>query len=291
MKINKYEILNIEYVDSALIEELTTYKTQGSVNGVFYPKTEKELILVYNFLLENNLPFKVIGNGSNLLISPKANIFIISTKKMRQLVKFEDNMAFFSASVPLSKAYSLSLKNHLTGFERLAGIPATIGGAVKNNASAFGKSIFDMLESIRIFKDGKAKLIKKLDIDFSHHKTNLSDALILSANFKLEQESSCKIMQEFVFYQKIRNEKHPKGFSCGSVFKNPPSLSAGMLIEQCGLKGKKYGDAEISQKHANFIINHGGSTFEDIVFLINLCKATVYENFKINLEPEVEIIN
>lgn len=290
MKLNKNDILKVEYIENVPIAEITSYKTEGQINGIFYPKTEKEIITSYNFLKENNLPFLIVGNGSNLLISPKTNIFVLSTKKLRQTAKINEKFAVFSASLTLSKAYTQCLKNCLEGFERLAGIPATIGGAIKNNASSFGASIFDNLESVRVFQKGKIKTLKKQDIEYSYHTTNLSDTLILSAKFKLNKESPCKITQEFVYYQKLRNEKQPKGFCCGSVFRNPPLLSAGVLIEQCNLKGKCFGDAEISNKHGNFIINKGFASFDDVVSLINLCKSTVREKFSIELQTEVEII-
>lgn len=290
MKIDKHEILKVEFQEDAKIKDLTTYKTDGCIKGLFLPKTDRELIVAYNFLKENNLPFVIIGNGSNLLISPKANIFAITTKKVRQRCKLNDNEAIFSASVPLAKAYAFCMQNGLKGFEELAGIPATIGGAVKNNASAFGRSIFEYLESVKVFDNGKTKELKKADIIYSYHKTNLDKKLILSAKFKLKSENPCKITQDFVFYQQLRTNRQPKGFCCGSVFKNPFMMSAGKLIEDAGLKGFTKGDAIISTKHGNFIINQGNATFEDVKYLIDYCQFEIEERFDIKLLPEVEII-
>ena len=290
MKLNRNEILNVEYKENVEISQLTTIKTKGYVKGVFYPKTERELITTYMVLQDNNINFIVVGNGSNLLISPKADIVVISTRKLKQSADFSENEACFSSSVTLAKAYNLSYKIGLSGFEALAGIPATIGGAVKNNASAFGHSIFDILEIVRIFKNGKICELKKQDIFYSYHSTNLNGTLILSAKFRLSPEKTCKITQDFVEYQKIRTMHQPKGFSCGSVFKNPPNFSAGYLIEECGLKGKACGGARISDKHANFIITDGNASYKDVVKLIDLCKKRVKTKYEINLETEAEII-
>ena len=290
MKIDKHDILKVEFIENTPIREITTYKTEGSIKGLFLPKTQKELIVAYSFLKENNFPFMVVGNGSNLLISPKSNIFAISTKKLRQNIQLNDNQATFSTSVPLAKAYSFLAKNGLKGFEEIAGIPATIGGAIKNNASAFGRSIFEFLESVKVFDKGQIKNLMKNDIAYSYHSTNLGDKLILSATFKLKNEKPCQITQDFVFYQQLRASRQPKGLSCGSVFRNPFLMSAGKLIEDCGLKGKSVGHAQISTKHANFIINHGDASFNDIKALIELCQNEVSERFDIDLSTEVEII-
>jgi len=290
MKINKNDILKIDFKENVSITELSTYKTLGTVKGVFYPKTEKELITTYDFLLSNNLPFKILGNGSNLLISPKSKNLFISTKKLKQKYNFCNNYATFSSSIPLAKAYNISLSHSLKGFEALAGIPATIGGAIKNNAGAFGQSIFDNLENIKFFKDGNIRFIKTSDIVYSYHSTNLKNLLILSAKFKLQHENKCKITQDFISFQKKRYSSQPKELSCGSVFQNPNNFYAGKLIEDCNLKGLSKGNAQISDKHANFIINNGNASFEDILFLINLCKEKVYQNFNIKLEEEIEII-
>ena len=287
---NNKELLNISFISNEKISNICTYKTEGFVKGVFYPQDEKQLIFIYDYLSKLNLPFKVIGNGSNLLIKENCDYLFICTKKMQDKIKIIDNIAYISSSTTLAKAFNYCCKKCLAGFERLAGIPASIGGAIKMNASAFDNSILDIVENIKIFKDGKIKRLKKDDIIYSHHKTNLNDCLILSAKFKLKQEKPCKILNEFGKYAKLRVEKQPKGFSCGSVFRNPENQSAGKLIEESGLKGKKLGGAVVSEKHGNFIINTENAKFEDVKGLILMCQAEVYKIHNIKLETEVEII-
>ena len=287
---NKKEILNIPFITNEKISNITTYKTEGYVKGVFYPQDEKQLILIYNFLTDLGLPFKVIGNGSNLLIKDNCGFLFICTKKMKNKIKIINNEVYLSSSVNLAKAFNSCYKKGLSGFERLAGIPATIGGALKMNASAFGSAIMDIVDKIKVIQNGKEKYIKKEDIIYSHHKSNLNDCLIISAKFKLKEANSCEILNEFGKFAKKRGEKQPKGFSCGSVFRNPENQSAGKLIEDCQLKGLKQNDAQISEKHGNFIVNLKNACFEDIKSLIEICEKEVKKQHNINLEREVEII-
>ncbi len=287
---NNQNILKIKYIENEEIKNLTTYKTIGTISGAFYPQTEEELKITYNFLILNKLPFVIIGNGSNLLIKDKAKVFALVTKNMKQANKIAKNNAYLSSSCPLSKAYAMTMAHSLSGFEGLAGIPATVGGAIKMNASAFNQSIFEHLEYVKVLKAGNILKLNKNEIIHSHHYTNLNDCLILSAKFKLEERNKNSIKKDFITNMQKRACKQPKGFSCGSVFKNPPNAYAGQLIEICGLKGMSHGDAEISSAHANFILNKGSASFEDVKFLIELCQSKVYQKFGIKLEKEVEII-
>lgn len=287
---NKKIILNTEFVENEQIANLTTIKTEGTIPGAFYPKNEKELKNIYIFLKENKLPFLIAGNGSNLLINDKAKIYVVTTKRMKQHIKIKKNSLYISASVPMAKAYQFALKHNLSGFEQLTGIPATIGGAIKMNASSFNRSIFDYLEYVNIFTNGRVIKLKKENIEYSYHNTNISNCIILSAKFNLKKNKSYQIKNTFSNCMIKRRQSQPKGFCCGSVFKNPPHAFAGKLIEECELKGLEYGGAEISTIHGNFIINKNNASFSDIKNLINICKNKVKDRFGIDLECEVEII-
>ncbi len=287
---DKNIILKTEYKENEEIKNLTTYKTEGHINGAFYPKTESEFKNIYLFLKENKLPFIIIGNGSNLLISPNTNIFAISTKKLKQTIMFKNNNMYISSSVTLSQAYLEAFKRGYSGFEALAGIPATIGGAIKTNASAFGNSIFDILEYIKIFSNGKTLKLKKENIQHAYHSTNINNCIILSAKFNLNKKSKYQIKKDFSQFMINRSLRQPKGLCCGSIFRNPPYNFAGKLIEACGLKGHNQNDAQISPVHANFIINKGNASYYDIKSLIELSQLQVKKKFGIDLECEVEII-
>lgn len=281
----------IEFVKDEEIKNITTYKTLGKVKGVFYPKTQKELTFIYKYLKNSKTPFKVIGNGSNLLISDKSEKVFISTKKMKNDCKIKDGFLYVGAGCPLALVHRYIASRGYGGFEALATIPASIGGALKMNASAFGHSIFDNLEYIKILSNERLIKLSKDKITYSHHSTNLNNILIISAKFKLKPEKYCEINRNFTNYLLKRIKNQPKGLCCGSVFKNPQTSFAGKLIEECGLKGLEYNDAQISPVHANFIINIGQASFDDIMQLIKLCQEKVYQNSKIKLETEVEIID
>lgn len=287
---NYKQILDIPFVSNEKIANICTYKTKGNVKGVFYPKNEKQLIAIYNYLNYLGFPFKIIGNGSNLLIKNNCDFLFICTKKMNNHLLIKNDNVYLPCCVNLSKAFHECAKKGLSGFEKLAGIPATIGGALKMNASAFGDCIYDLVDKIKVVQNGKIKFLKREDVIYAYHTTSLKDCLIISAKFKLKQENYCTILNEYGKYMKKRGEKHPKGFSCGSVFRNPQNQSAGALIEQCGLKGLQCGDGEISQKHGNFIINKNNAEFNHIKHLILAAQDAVKEKFDIDLEREVEII-
>lgn len=281
----------IEYEDKVNIKNLSSIKISGFAKGIFYPKNEKELIEVYSFLKENNLKFIILGNGTNTLFSNKINnYYIISMKKLQKFVKKRKNSYIFSSSCNLSYIFQYCLKNDLSGFEKLATVPGLLGGAVKMNASCFGQCISDNLVSIKVLKDEKIKTLKKKQIKFEYRKTNLDDCVILSATFFLGKKDKQELLRDYGFICSLRKEKQPKGISLGSTFKNPPFLSAGYLIEQCGLKGLRQNDAFISEKHANFIINKENASFDDVFYLISMAKTKVKEKFDIDLKTEIEVL-
>lgn len=284
-------IFDIDYSKDIDAKNITTMKVSARLKGVFYPKNQSELIFLYNYLKINKIPFKILGNGSNVIFSKKAeNLTILSTKKIKPKIYKRENFLYANSSASLSQIYRFCLQNNLSGFESLAGIPATLGGALYMNASAFGHQIFDNLVSVKVLKNGRVVSIKKDKINFTYRNGGLSDCLILSAKFLLKPQDKCQIQNDFVKYMLLRGEKQPKGNCAGSIFKNPAYVSAGYLIDQCGLKGFEMNGAKFSNLHANFIINNGEASFADIQYLINLAYTKVYKKFKIKLEKEVELI-
>ena len=281
---------HIEFETNCPIKNLTTYKTQGVLPLVIYPKTIKACKEVLPLLERLNLSYFIIGNGSNLLINPQTHKACISLKKMRCFMKIADNILTISAATPLSQAIPLCKNNGLSGIEKIATIPASVGGIIKNNASFMGEEAFSHLSTITMLIDGKVKTLKKEQCQYSYRQTHLPQGIILSAAFSLSPSSPEQVEKNYRTALDYRNTIQPKGFSCGCVFKNPQNQSAGELIEKCGLKGKAKGDAIISPKHANFIINRGNATFEDVLYLIEYCKEEVKKKFDITLEEEVEII-
>lgn len=282
---------SIYFVTNENTRTLSLYGTEGKVKGVFYPKNERELINVYNYLKINNMPFKIVGNGSNLLFSPKSeDIVVLSTKLMDKKINFKGDKVYFSSAVSMPMLYRRCYEKALGGLEEFSCIPGTMGGLIKMNAGAYGKSIFDILDKIRVLQNGKVKTLNKTQVEFGYHQTNLGDSLILGGSILLTKTSKCEIIKKHTAMVNDRLLHQPSGRCCGSVFKNPPEKSAGWLIEQCGLKGISKNGAIISNKHANFIINSNNASFQDIYDLILLCEDCVYQKFNIKLEREVEII-
>lgn len=282
---------SVKFVPDESTLSLSFYGTQGKVKGAFYPKNEKELILVYNYLKINEMPFKVVGNGSNLLFSPKSEeIYVISLKKMQKKIIFKGEKVYFSSSFSMPVLARMCYEKSLSGLEELSSIPATMGGLIKMNAGAFGKSIFDIIDKIKILKNGKVKTITKKDVKIGYHESSFTDELILGGSIKLKKTSKCEILKKQAILTNKRLLSQPTGKCCGCIFKNPPNISAGKLIELCALKGISKNGAIISEKHANFILNYNNATFDDIFDLIKLCENCVFDKFKIKLKREIEII-
>lgn len=282
---------NICFVKNESTKGLSLYGCEGVVKGAFYPKNEGELALVYNYLKINNLPFKIVGNGSNVLFSPKSSDFyIISMKLMNKKIIFRHEKVYFSSAVSMPSLAHLCYQKSLGGLEELSSIPGTMGGIIKMNAGAFGKCIFDILDKVKVLRKGRIKYLKKSEIAYGYRHTSLDDELILGGTICMTKMHKCDILKRQNEFLGRRLSSQPTGRCCGSVFKNPPNESAGKLIELCNLKGVSKNGATISTKHANFIINKGNATFEDIYFLIELCEKVVYEKFKIKLVREVEIV-
>lgn len=279
------------------LASITSVKIGGNCLGILMPSSNEEFEQILTKLRKKNLPFKVIGNGTNLLFSDDFHpFFVISTRKIARKMSKRDNHVKFSSSTTLFEAYQFCMKNGLSGFEKLASIPGNIGGAIASGASCYCSSIFDNLENLTIFENGKIKTINKNKIENGYHcstflKNSLYDpTIILSANFKLIKDEPCKIQKVYLDVCSKRRSNQPFGKSYGCTFKNSANQSAGALIDKCGLKGLKCGGAKISEKHANFIINENNAKFEDFDFLINLAQKKVKENFGIELEKDVEII-
>lgn len=290
IKIIMESILNeIEFLSNPSIKNMSSIKIDGYVKGIFYPKNQQELIKIYDFLIKNEVKFKIIGNGSNILFSPNAqNLFLISSSKLPCALKVKEEQLSCSAGCKLSQAFSYATKHSLGGLEMLAQIPASVGGAIYMNAGAFGRSILDVISQIKVYQNGVVKYLKPQQIQ-SGYRNGIKDCLILGCTFQLCKDSSCDIFSRYSSYSISRGQKQPKGLSLGCTFKNPSSYSAGYLIEQCGLKGTKIGGAIISPKHANFIINEGNATYSDVMALIELCEKEVKRKFGIELEKEIEI--
>jgi UDP-N-acetylmuramate dehydrogenase len=255
----------------------------------------------------------ILGGGSNLLVSDRGFnglVIKIQSSKFQVQSSKEDIKFICDAGVPLSKLVSESIKYGVTGLEWAVGIPGTVGGAIYGNAGwpSNKKNISSIVESVEILKATSRKLqvisYTNKDCQFGYRESVFKknkNLIILNAILKLKKGNKKDIKKEIVDIIKKRGKKIPVGFSAGSVFKNPTPeqclvrgkfrpLLAGALIEKCGLKGKKIGNAKISEKHANFIINLGNAKAKDVKSLINLAKKEVKNKFHIELREEIQYL-
>ena len=273
----------------------TSYGIGGPVLAYIRPNDKSELIKIIKLMNKNSHKVYYLGSGSNLLVNDKnINAFVITTARAIKDIKIENNTIFADSGVMLGKLVKEAMKHKLTGLESLAGVPGTLGGALKMNAGAWGSEISNYLISVEVIgSDGIIKMLKPPDLKFGYRKSSFSsEEFILSAQFKLKASSEEDIKRIKTKASEGRIKTQPLKYrSAGSVFKNPRSdLAAGFLIEKAGLKGTKYGDAEISTHHANFFINHGNAKAKEIAYLISLSRKTVYEKYGIMLDLELMTI-
>ena len=277
----------------------TTFRIGGPAKYFFSAKNKENLIKAIETAKQLELPFFVLGGGSNVLFLDKGYnglVVKVESSELEFKAKKQSVEVYCESGVSLSLLVSKSAENGLTGLEWAVGIPGTIGGAIRGNAGAFGVSIGDMVKKVEAV-DIKSREITVFDREescFSYRSSLFKEnrnLVVLSVWLKLKKENREKIEERIKKYLDYRKESQPlKFFSAGSIFKNPSKFSAGELIEKCGLKGIKIGRARISEKHANFIINLGGAKAEDVIKLIEIVKQEVKNKFKIQLEEEIEIV-
>ncbi len=273
----------------------TSYGIGGEVIAYITPHDINDLIKIIKVIDENNLKFYFVGSGSNLLVNDKKiNAIVITPAKALKSLTIKDNTINAESGVMLGRMVKEAIKHNLTGLESLVGVPGTLGGALMMNAGAWGSEISNYLKSVKVIKtSGEIKKLHPEDIDFKYrHSSFKSSEFILSAEFRLGKATKVEIQQKKLIASKGRISSQPLKFrSAGSVFKNPHNkLAAGLLIDKSGLKGMRFGGAEISSHHANFFINHGNAKAIDVANLIKLSRKTVYEKFGIMLELEIKTI-
>ena len=275
------------------ISGYTTFGIGGKCSALLLPRNKKELVLSINACKLLKKKFQVIGNGSNILASSKdtRRVFIVTTNMEKDIV-LHQNSVIVPSGMMIGEFILWCKDKGLSGLEGLFGIPATVGGAVMMNASAFGVAVFDVLESIEVYDDGKIKIINKEQIDFGHHTTSLlkSSVIILSVEFQLKRLAPSVIFSKVKEVIKKRQASQPKGKCAGCVFRAADGIPAGKIIDDAGLKGLRVGGAVVSDKHANFIINDGYATDQDVKQLIDQIQFELYTKQGITFEREIEYI-
>lgn len=276
------------------LHQYTFTKTGGKADFFVMPKNYQEVQAVYTYAINNHLPLTIVGNGSNMIIKDGGIRGIVMTLIHIASMELDGTKLIVQSGAAIIQASRYALQNSLTGLEFACGIPGSVGGALYMNAGAYGGEVSDVLqEAVVITRSGELQILKKDELELGYRSSRISKEklLVLEATFLLrkgEYEDIKSKMDELTFQ---RESKQPLEFpSCGSVFKRPPGHFAGKLIQDSGLQGKQIGGAQVSTKHAGFIVNVGSATATDYLELIKFVQATVKSKFDVELETEVKII-
>lgn len=276
------------------LSRYTYTKTGGPADILVFPKTEKEVIELVSWIKEHDLPLIVLGNASNLIVKDGGirGVVMILTE-MKQINVEKERLIVQSGAKLIDTSYR-ALEEGLTGLEFACGIPGSVGGAVFMNAGAYEGEISEVLESALVISEaGDVQRLSNEELNFSYRYSAVQEAggIILEAVFQLKKgkkEAIQKRMEELTF---LRESKQPLEYpSCGSVFKRPTGYFTGKLIQEAGLQGKIWGGAQISEKHAGFIVNINEATATDYIELIGHIQEVILKNAGVELETEVRII-
>lgn len=299
MKEAKQKLIALLGKDSVLSGESmaqhTTFKTGGPADLFLLPHTAQEVADAIYILQEHQIPYLVIGNGSNLLVRDGGiRGAVIQLSAHMQQVEVKDDMLYVQCGALLSAAAAKAAQASLTGLEFAAGIPGTFGGAVVMNAGAYGGEIKDVLCNVEVLtKELEILTLSAEELALSYRHSNIleKEYIVLGGTLHLQMGQQYAIQEKMAELAQQRREKQPLQYpSAGSTFKRPEGYFAGKLISDAGLKGKTIGGAQVSEKHAGFIINIGHATSKDILDLIAYCQAEVAEQFGVKLETEVKIV-
>ena len=297
--INFLKTANIEFEENVDGKRLCSFHVGGNVKVVARPKTADQLSALYDFLFENNMNNILLGRGSNVVISDDGfdgAVVSLSELSSVNIDVNDDNCIVAGAGASMLKLANFAQQNGLSGLEFAHGIPGTVGGGVYMNAGAYGGEICQVLKSCLVFDqiDGYIFLIDASECEFSYRHSIFMEnknLIVLFATFELKEGNPDEIKAKMDEYKAKRMTSQPLEYpSAGSTFKRPEGYFAGKLIEDAGLKGFSIGGAQVSEKHAGFVINKGGATADDIKNLVVHIQKTVKEKFDVSLECEIEFV-
>lgn len=285
--------MQLSIKENSPIAPYCSMKAGGNAKYLCFPENPDELKACILYMREKDVKTLILGNASNTLFSDEGyDGAIIFTTRINR-VQVSGNRITAECGAPLSSISTVAAKEALTGLEFSYGIPGTVGGGVFMNAGAYGGEISDCFaEGLFLTPELKEVVLSRGEMGFSYRKSVLSENnfILLSATFELKKGDPDQIRAAMDHFWKLRKEKQPLEYpSCGSAFKRPAGAYAGALIEQCGLKGFSIGGAQVSEKHAGFIINKDNAKANDIIKLIDYVSDTVFEKTGFRLEPEIRI--
>ncbi len=266
----------------------------GGMSDIAIFPDETNIAEVIGMLVDSNIPYIVIGGGTNILIRDKGiEGAVIFTKRINKITDYPSSKEIYAqAGASLQGIINLCVEKGLSGIEGLAGIPGSIGGAIAGNAGSFGYEIKDVIKSIDILiKEVGIRTLMADQIVFSYRKADIPvDAVILSARLRFKEDEPNEVKKRVSEFIKEKKSRQPVSeASAGCVFKNPRHIAAGRLIDEAGCKGMRVGGIEVSSLHANFFINTGEGTADDFLMLMDKVSKRVKDRFGIVLEPEIKI--
>ncbi|MFA5536568.1 MAG: UDP-N-acetylmuramate dehydrogenase [Bacillota bacterium] len=273
----------------------TSFRIGGPAEILVVPKEVGEISALIGFAEKKGLPFTLLGNCSNVLVKDKGiSGLVIKLAGGPKRVSIEDNNLIAEAGALMPRVSYLASFRGLSGLEFMAGIPGSIGGGLVMNAGAHGQSMSQVVTWVEtVNQDGVFSLIPSSALNLGYRNSNLQGgfSFVAAVHFKLEEANQKETQQKRERNLAVRRAKQPLSWpSAGSIFVNPKDKAAGFLLDQAGLKGRVRGGAEISQKHANFIVNKGGATAEDVLRLIGDARELVFKSFGIELQLEIKIV-
>lgn len=276
----------------------TSFKIGGPAECLIKIENKVQLKNIFEIVKDFNIPLTIIGNGSNILVSDKGIKGIVLKIEIKKL-EIQENNEKVNVTVGSGEKLGIIaqkfLNQEIEGFEFASGIPGTIGGAIRMNAGAHGKEMKDIVKTVTYMdRDGNIKKIENAEAEFKYRNSIFShkDYVIIETELELQKGNKEEISEKMQEYANFRKEKQPLEYpSAGSTFKRGEDFITAKLIDECGLKGYQIGGAQISEKHAGFIINKDNATAEDVMKLIEYTKEQIYNKFGKKIETEVEILN
>ena len=286
---------NIEYKENASLKNYNTYKIDAISDFIIFPKNEDELIIILKELEKNKIRYLFLGNGSNVIFSKSYFKGVIIKLDNFNMVEYNDTLVTVGAGFSLIKLAMETIDKGLSGLEFAAGIPGCVGASTAMNAGAYNSDMASVVKSVKVLTPNlDIKTFENKELEFSYRDSFLKrnkNYVVLSTTFELSQGDTEAMKKQVVERRMKRFASQPLNIpSAGSVFRNPDNMYAGELIEKLNLKGYRVGDAEVSEKHANFIVNVGNATGNDVIELIKKIKKEVKSKYNVELKLEQIII-
>lgn len=290
-----FDSLNISYKEEISLKNYNTYRINTIAKFLVFPKSIVELQKIIKYIKENNIKYFLLGNGSNIILSMDYYDGVIIKLDNLNSITYKDNLVTAEAGCSLIKLSLDTIEKGLTGMEFSTGIPGAVGASVAMNAGAYNSDLSTILKEVIVLTpNNEVKNMKKEELDFEYRDSFLKrnkDYIVLSATFELEKGNSEEMKELVAERKQKRMASQPLDLpNAGSVFRNPEGAYAGALIEEANLKGYNINGAEVSTKHANFIVNKGGARGEDIISLIEQIQKEIKEKNNIELKLEQIIV-